>query len=69
MASIQQKTILASVAIFFITGSAAGVGMWATDTLNRNSEYVAFSADVLRNHMQADMMHDALRSDVLAAIL
>ena len=69
MASIQQKTILASVAIFFITGSAAGVGMWATDTLNRNSEYVAFSADVLRNHMQADMMHDALRSGVLAAIL
>ncbi|MBP2565420.1 methyl-accepting chemotaxis protein [Agrobacterium tumefaciens] len=69
MASIQQKTILASVAIFFIAGSATGVGMWATETLNRNSEYVALSAHVLRNHMQADMMHDALRSDVLAAIL
>jgi methyl-accepting chemotaxis protein len=69
MASIQQKTILASVAIFFIAGSATGVGMWATETLNRNGEYVALSADVLRNHMQADMMHDALRSDVLAAIL
>ncbi|AQS64908.1 hypothetical protein AGRHK599_LOCUS3218 [Rhizobium rhizogenes] len=69
MASIQKKIILASIAIFSITGSATGVGMWATETLNRNSEYVALSADVLRNHMQADMMHDALRSDVLAAIL
>ncbi|MFK3781252.1 methyl-accepting chemotaxis protein [Agrobacterium sp. NPDC089420] len=69
MASIQKKIILASIAIFSITGSATGVGMWATETLNHNSEYVALSADVLRNHMQADMMHDALRSDVLAAIL
>ncbi|MDZ7928179.1 MAG: HAMP domain-containing methyl-accepting chemotaxis protein [Agrobacterium sp.] len=69
MASIQTKIILASIAIFSITGSAAGVGIWATNTLNRNSEYVSLSADVLRNHMQADMMHDALRSDVLAAIL
>ena len=69
MASIQKKIILAGIAIFSITGSAAGVGIWAAETLNRNSEYVALSADVLRNHMQADMMHDALRSDVLAAIL
>jgi methyl-accepting chemotaxis protein len=29
----------------------------------------AVSMDALRNHMQADMMHDALRADVLAAML
>lgn len=69
MASIQSKIILASIAIFSITGSAAGIGIWSAAKLNSNSEYVALSADVLRNHMQADMMHDALRSDVLAAIL
>ncbi len=69
MASIKTKIILASIAIFSITGSAAGIGIWSAATLNSNSEYVALSADVLRNHMQADMMHDALRSDVLAAIL
>lgn len=69
MASIQKKIILASIAIFSITGSAAGVGIWSAARLNSNSAYVALSADVLRNHMQADMMHDALRSDVLAAIL
>lgn len=27
------------------------------------------SSDALRNHMQADMMHDALRGDVTAALL
>ena len=27
------------------------------------------SSDILRNHMEADMMHDALRADVLASLL
>ena len=69
MASIQKKIILASIAIFCLTGSAVGIGIWATETLNRNSAEVSRSAEILHNHMRADMMHDALRSDVLAAIL
>ncbi|CUX63488.1 HAMP domain-containing protein [Rhizobium oryzihabitans] len=69
MASIQKKIILASIAIFSLTGSAVGIGIWATETLNRNSAEVSRSAEILHNHMRADMMHDALRSDVLAAIL
>jgi methyl-accepting chemotaxis protein len=69
MASIQKKIILASIAIFSLTGSAVGIGIWATETLNRNSAEVSRSAEILHNHMLADMMHDALRSDVLAAVL
>jgi methyl-accepting chemotaxis protein len=69
MASIQRKIIAASVAIFALAGGATGVGIWATSTLSENSANVIQSAQVLRNHMQADMMHDALRADVLAAIL
>lgn len=46
-----------------------GIGIWAADTLNTNSAEVSRSAEILHNHMRADMMHDALRSDVLAAIL
>lgn len=69
MASIQQKIIFASVTIFVIAGGAAGVGMWSASTLTRNAESVTRSAQVLRNHMQADMMHDALRADVLASLL
>ncbi|WP_370689185.1 methyl-accepting chemotaxis protein [Phenylobacterium sp.] len=43
--------------------------MWATARLDRALEDTARSSAILRNHMQADMMHDALRSDVLSAIL
>ncbi|MEZ2223731.1 methyl-accepting chemotaxis protein [Rhizobium sp. RCC_161_2] len=69
MPSIQHKVIIASVAIFALAGSATGVGIWSAGTLVGNSAEVARSAEVLRNHMQADMMHDALRADVLASLL
>ncbi|MDL2402625.1 methyl-accepting chemotaxis protein [Rhizobium mayense] len=69
MASIQHKIIIASVAIFALAGGATGVGMWSASILSGNNAEVARSAQVLRNHMQADMMHDALRADVLAALL
>ncbi|ARM87326.1 methyl-accepting chemotaxis protein [Rhizobium sp. CIAT894] len=69
MASIQHKIIIASIAIFALAGGATGVGIWSASTLSANSDNVAQSAQILRNHMQADMMHDALRADVLAALL
>ncbi|ANL33118.1 HAMP domain-containing methyl-accepting chemotaxis protein [Rhizobium phaseoli] len=69
MASIQHKIIMASIAIFGLAGGATGVGIWSASTLSANSADVARSAQILRNHMQADMMHDAMRADVLAAML
>ncbi|WP_275786561.1 methyl-accepting chemotaxis protein [Pararhizobium gei] len=69
MASIQQKAIIASLAIFGLASGATGVGIWSAATLAANNADVARSGEVLRNHMQADMMHDALRADVLASLL
>lgn len=69
MASIQRKVTFASVAIFALAGGITGVGMWSADVLVKNGAEVNLAADILRNHMQSDMMHDALRADVLAAIL
>ncbi|NTI78543.1 methyl-accepting chemotaxis protein [Rhizobium rhizogenes] len=69
MASIQRKIILASIAIFALAGSATGVGIWSASILSENSTEVSRSGHILRNHMQADMMHDALRADVLASLL
>ncbi|MCV9943961.1 HAMP domain-containing protein [Rhizobium sp. WYCCWR 11279] len=69
MASIQHKIIIASIAIFALAGGAAGVGIWSASILSENNAEVARSAQILRNHMQADMMHDALRSDALASLL
>ncbi|TBF34386.1 HAMP domain-containing protein [Rhizobium leguminosarum] len=69
MASIQHKIIIASIAIFALAGGATGVGIWSASTLSENNAEVARSAQILRNHMQADMMHDAMRADVLASML
>jgi len=69
MASIQHKIIVASVAIFALSGGAVGVGIWSAAILSENGARVTRASQVLRNHMQADMMHDALRSDVLASLL
>ncbi|ANP84399.1 methyl-accepting chemotaxis protein [Rhizobium leguminosarum] len=69
MASIQHKIIIASVAIFALAGGATGVGIWSASILSENNAEVARTAQILRNHMQADMMHDALRSDALASLL
>jgi methyl-accepting chemotaxis protein len=69
MASIQHKIIIASLAIFALSGGAAGVGIWSTSTLTGDGADVNRTAQILRNHMQADMMHDALRADVLSALL
>lgn len=68
MASIQHKITAASTAIFIIAGGAAGVGIWSASTMNADAVDIARSGRILRNHMQADMMHDALRADVLAAL-
>ncbi|MGV1753016.1 methyl-accepting chemotaxis protein [Agrobacterium sp. CG674] len=69
MSSIQQKIIVASLGILALAGSAAGIGLWSASELTGNANRIATSAEVLRNHMQADMMHDALRSDVFASLL
>ncbi|MBL0370801.1 HAMP domain-containing protein [Rhizobium sp. KVB221] len=69
MASIQHKIIIASISIFALSGGATGIGIWSAAKLTDNAEAVTQSSQVLHNHMQADMMHDALRADVLASLL
>ena len=69
MASIEHKIVVASLCILTLTGSAAGIGLWSASALTSNAERIASSAQVLRNHMHADMMHDALRADVIASLL
>ena len=68
MASIQHKITFASIAIFLMAGGAAGVGIWSASTMSADAGDIARAGKILRNHMQADMMHDALRADVLASL-
>ncbi len=48
-----------------LAGVVGGAATWMlSDTLKRTTDV----GEVLRNHLEADMMHDALRSDVLASL-
>jgi methyl-accepting chemotaxis protein len=69
MASIRMKIAISCAAIFALSGGAAGIGIWSAATLTHDGAEVINSAGILRNEMQADMMHDALRADVLSAVL
>lgn len=68
MSSISQssrKLTGAVIALFFLSGGTGIVAAWQlSGALDRQAE----AAALLRNHMEADMMHDAVRSDVLAAL-
>ncbi|WP_194726920.1 methyl-accepting chemotaxis protein [Noviherbaspirillum malthae] len=44
-------------------------GGWAIVEFRQTLKTSSIAAEALRNHMHADMMHDALRADVLAAAL
>lgn len=48
-----------------LAGAVGGGAIWM---LNQQIASKNFLADVLRNHLESDMMHDALRSDVLSAL-
>ena len=48
---------------------AAAAGVWGVTSIDSAMNRASTTASALRNHMQADMMHDALRADVLGALL
>ena len=67
--TIRQKVIAASAAVLLLCLGIGGAGLWVqvnlADALKRSGE----AADLIRSHMNGDMMHDALRADVLSALL
>lgn len=54
------------LALMLVLGGTGWRGMSAAGTGLQN---VVVTGKVLRNHLEGDMMHDALRADVLAALL
>ena len=50
--------------------AAVGIAGWiGSRHINDGVEKMTLSSSALRNHLEGDMMHDALRGDVLAALL
>lgn len=67
--SIRQQLWISSLGGLFFVLLIGGVGFAAAERLVDQTEHVATGGSALRLQMQADMMHDALRGDVLAALL
>ena len=68
MSETRQKLIKSNFLIMGVTAiliAVAGYAVWSVSSDLRAS---TLSSQALRNHMSADMMHDALRGDVLDAI-
>jgi methyl-accepting chemotaxis protein len=66
---IQGKIFGFSAMALVLVLSAGGTGWWAVDRLGDASKDVTDISAALKNQQTADMMHDAIRGDVLAAIL
>ncbi len=68
MQSIAYSTRKLTTAIILLFLLCGGTGIVSSWLLSAALDRQASASALLRNHMEADMMHDAVRSDVLAAL-
>ncbi|MDZ4376330.1 MAG: HAMP domain-containing protein [Phenylobacterium sp.] len=66
--SINGKVTAAGAVVLVLASTTAAAGLWAATHLSGALTGAMRSAEVVRIHMDSDMMHDALRADVLMAL-
>lgn len=66
--SLGKKLFLIVFANILISVLIAAVAFWNIEILGEEIGVATMTSKALRNHMQGDMMHDALRGDVLRAL-
>jgi len=66
--TIKQKFLGITVAILAICGATGAAGWWGVASLADKMTRSGETMMALRHHMEGDMMHDALRADVLMAL-
>src|SRR5689334_25295145 len=69
MFSLRRKFFLVGGATVMLTLAVSASGLWGARSLLGEMDRSVVAGAALRNQVEADMMHDALRSDVLAAIV
>nr|AMK59477.1 methyl-accepting chemotaxis receptor/sensory transducer [uncultured bacterium UPO67part1] len=69
LSSLRVKFGGVSLAYLLLVIVSAAAGAWSVQSIVSAMNEAAVTTSALRNQMQADMMHDALRADVLAALL
>ncbi|HHZ07394.1 MAG TPA: HAMP domain-containing protein [Rhizobiales bacterium] len=68
MVSLNAKIVGGIAVTGLVCAVAAGAGVFAVSRLGSELESSLRSAQVVRAHMQGDMMHDAIRADVIGAL-
>lgn len=66
--SVKHRLMAFGVVAVLLTASVCLVGLNGQRHLNTALDRTGTASTVLRNHLEADMMHDALRGDVLNAL-
>nr|WP_316654001.1 HAMP domain-containing methyl-accepting chemotaxis protein [uncultured Gellertiella sp.] len=69
MSTISSKIILVSLTTFALGAAATCGGIWTERVLTANVQESVRVDQAVRTHMNADMMHDAIRADVFSALL
>jgi methyl-accepting chemotaxis protein len=69
MLTLKRKAIVLGATVIVQTLALGGVAWWGISALNAGMAKNAIATAALRNQFEIDLMHDALRSDALAAIV
>lgn len=67
--TVRARLVALVLASGLVALSIAGVGMWGQRVLTSATDALVANGDTLRSQLVADMMHDALRADVLSVLL
>ncbi len=66
--SVKSRLLVLTAAAVALVAAVGEAGLYSAAHINRANERAVATGTALRNHMECDMMHDALRGDVLAAL-
>ena len=66
--TLNQKALVGAASMFALVAVCGGGAVWTTSTLADALGDAERDGEMLRSHLTADMMHDAMRADVLAAL-
>ena len=66
--TIGRRFLIAGVIAIVALAAVSVLGVWGTREAAKGGAQISTISTAVRNHMEADMMHDALRADVLYAL-
>ena len=66
--SLRKKILLLVANALVLLAALTGIVNWQFNRSNANKETLVLTSTALRDQLQADMMHDTLRADVLAVL-